>query len=148
MNATIDSQDLQNQIMAKIMRVRPRLLTAMRDRFYDITIANFGIMGPDRPRPWDFLTPGYAKKVGRPYATLEVSGRLKASIMKGGVDGESTTVSVSNSSVPYATIHQRGGGNIPARPYFPVDKSGKVMRWTQSEVTAAAQDELRRALGH
>lgn len=128
-------------------------LRAMRDRFYDIVSANFGIAGPERPWAWEPLSPRYARKVGRPYATLFVTGALKASIMKGGTFGESTTVSMANSSVPYVTAHHDGSpsGNrshpgLPARRVFPLDDNDQVTEWARSEVVAAAEAELRRAL--
>lgn len=135
------------QITQAFAKVKSPVQFTMAQRFRDLTLANFGIAGVDRPVAWPPLTYAYAQKMKREYASLFVTGRLHDAIQVGGSEGDSTTVSVSNSSVPYATVHQYGGGNnIPARPYFPMDKQGNVMPYTFGEVVAAAQEELVRLL--
>ena len=138
---------------AAVDRARPDVLAAMRDRFYDIVTENFGVAGPDRPWAWHELSPKYAAKVGRTYATLEVTGALRDSLMKGGTEGDTTTVSMSDSSVPYATAHHEGApaGNrghpgLPARRVFPIFETGDVMPWTFNEVLEAARAALGREL--
>jgi len=144
---------MESQIVRRIQEARPDALRAMRDRFYDIVVNNFGIAGAERPWSWHELSPEYAEKVGRTYATLEVTGALKASLMKGGVEGESTTVSMSDADRPYATAHHDGSpkGNrkhpgLPGRRVFPIEEDGSIMPWTQGEVQQAALDALARAL--
>lgn len=128
----------ESSFMQNMEALRPAAHAAMGQRFHEIVLGNFGIAGVDRPMSWAPLSPAYAKKVGREIATLFVSGRLKDSIMVGGANADSITVSVSNSSVPYATVHQNGGKNMPARPYFPIDENGQVMPWTESQIVEAA----------
>jgi phage gpG-like protein len=103
----------------------------------DVVYSNFGATGMARPIPWPMLSPAYAKKVGRTYATLEVTGALKGSL---GVDNSNFDfVRVfATDATPYSTVHQYGGGNnIPARPYFPMD--------SDNELTPQAMDILRDA---
>jgi phage gpG-like protein len=144
---------MQGSVAQAIEKARPKVLKAMSDRCYAIIMANFGIAGPERPWAWEPLSYAYAQKVGRTFATLEVSGALKASVVQGGFEGESTTVSMSDSSVPYATAHHFGSpsGNrkhpgLPARRVFPVDERGEVLDWTRSEVAEAARQALQEAL--
>ncbi len=141
------------QIMQRVEAIKPRVQGAMAARFAEIVLSNFGIAGADRPWHFERLTPEYAKKVGREIATLEVTGALKASLLTGGSEGESTRVSMSNSSVPYALAHHDGSpeGNrshpgLPARRVFPLDESDNVLPWTQSQVQEAAANELARMI--
>lgn len=125
---------------------RPAVLGAMGERFEQIVHGNFGIAGVDRPNAWAPLSPAYAKKVGREIATLRLTGALEAAIKRGGSEGESVTVSVSDSDVPYATVHQTGGVRMPKRPYFPIGDDGQVLDWTERQVVEAAADALGREL--
>lgn len=136
-----------------IERARPAVLKAMSDRCYAIIMSNFGIAGPERPWAWEPLSYLYAQKVGRTFATLEVSGALRASVLQGGFEGPSTTISMENSSVPYVTAHHDGvpRGNrrhpgLPGRRVFPLDERGEVLDWTRSEVAEAARRALQEAL--
>lgn len=128
---------------------QPAVQGAMRDRFYEMVMSNFGVAGADRPWHWQPLSPAYAKKVGRDIATLYVSGALKDSVMKGG-EGSGTagaTVSMSDSSVPYATAHHRGvpenrgsvRRGLPARRVFPLTSANNVMPYTREQVVEAAR---------
>lgn len=140
-------QGFERETMQRFEAARPAALAAMGSRLHELVLANFGIAGVDRPADWAPLSPDYARKVGRQIATLHVSGALKDAVKVGGSEGDSITVSVSDSDVPYATVHQHGGGNnIPARPYFPVDESGEVMPYTAGEVRAAGVAALKEAL--
>lgn len=125
---------------------RPALLDAMSGRFLEVVHGNFGIAGVDRPNQWAPLSPAYAKKVGREIATLRLTGALEAAIVRGGFEGDSVTVSVSNSDVPYATVHQTGSTRMPKRPYFPIDDQGEVLDWTRGQVIESAQEALGREL--
>jgi len=140
-------------VQSAVEKARPKILKAMSDRCYAIIMANFGIAGPERPWAWEPLSYEYAKKVGRTFATLEVSGALRASVMQGGFEGESTTIEMSDSSVPYAGAHHHGvpRGNrrhpgLPGRRVFPIDESGKVLDWTKSEIAEAARQAVAEAL--
>lgn len=99
---------------------------------------NFGASGVDRPWAWAPLSPAYAKKVGRSYATLVVTGALRNSVKK--TEGQDcAVVSMSDSDVPYATRHHRGSGNLPARRVFPLNEDGSPTAGVQEAVAAAAQ---------
>jgi len=144
---------MQGDIARAVAKARPRVLKAMSDRCYAIIMSNFGIAGPERPWAWEPLSPAYAKSVGRTYATLEVSGALRASVMQGGYEGESTEISMSDSSVPYTSAHHFGvpRGNrrhpgLPGRRVLPLDERGEVLTWTRSEVHDAARRALAEAL--
>ena len=58
---------------------------------------------------------------------------------------------VVGSPMEYAPYHQLGTKNMPARPFFPVDKAGRllptVMRQIEHKVQKAYSDELRRLSG-
>jgi phage gpG-like protein len=129
-------------VVDSIEQARFEVNRAMGRRFYDLVQGNFGIAGVDRPMAWAPLSPAYAKQVGREIATLDLTGALRSAIMIGGYEGEGVTVSISNADVPYATIHQTGGVRMPKRPYFPIDDTGKVLDYTASQVTEAAQKAL------
>lgn len=100
------------------------MLAAGGRELRDIVRDNIGQSGVDRPAPWPPLTPRYAKRVDRSYATLLKSGRLKADVR---LIVTYTYAEVScGETAPYAEVHQNGGGNkIPARPYFPI-QGGKL----------------------
>jgi hypothetical protein len=133
---------LEGFLMEAIEQARPVVNAAMGQRFYELVQGNIGVAGVDRPMSWAPLSPAYARKVGRTIATLNLTGDLRSAIMVGGAEGESVTVSVSDSDVPYATIHQTGGVRMPKRPYFPIDDNGKILPYTASEVVAAASKAL------
>lgn len=125
---------------------RPALLDAMSAKFMQVVEWNFGIAGVDRPNAWAPLSPAYAKKVNREIATLRVTGALADAVKRGGTEGESVTVSVSDSDVPYATVHQTGGVRMPKRPYFPIGDDGQVLDWTERQVVEAAAEALGKEL--
>lgn len=129
-----------------VAQARPAVHAAMGQEFYEMVQGNFGIAGVDRPMAWAPLSHDYAKKVGREIATLDLSGALRSAIMISGHEGDGVTVEVSNSSVPYATIHQTGGRNMPKRPYFPIDDRGEVLPYTRSQVVEAASRALMKEL--
>lgn len=127
---------------------------AMAETFQNCVLANFGPSGPYRPwSGWHPLSPAYAKKVGRTYATLEVSGRLKSSVFMQLNERGNFTVSADDSDVPYATAHQygnpkgnRGHPGLPAREYFPMDENNEVTRQVYDLCVNAAQEALERGL--
>ena len=127
---------------------------AMAETFQECVLANFGASGPYRPwSGWHPLSPAYAKKVGRTYATLEVTGRLKSSVFISLNERGNFTVSADNSDVPYATAHQygnpkgnRGHPGLPAREYFPMDENNEVTRQVYDLCVNAAQEALERSL--
>lgn len=143
----------ESDLLAIFEQAQPAVHGAMRDRLYDIIMANFGIAGPERPWAWHPLSDAYARKVGRPYATLHVTGALQDSILKGGLQGDSTVVEMSDLAVPYATAHHdgspegnRGHPGLPARRVFPLQDDGEVLPWTRDQITEAAARALQEAL--
>ena len=145
-SATAFEAEIKQQFEA----VKSPAQDAMTQRFFDIVQSNFGIAGPDRPWAWDPLKPSTIaryRKIGinRTYASLELTGRLKASVMKqnGVAQG---TVSMSDADVPYATSHHEGTSNMAARRVFPVDQGGEVMPWTQGQCVEAATKAIENLL--
>lgn len=147
---------LSESVAASIESIRPEVEAAMAVRYAEIVHSNFGEFGFDRPLAWAPLSAAYAKKVGRAHATLRVTSALESAVKvnTGGADGAS--VSISNSDVPYATIHQFGsavgvigrigGHTMPARPYFPMDDQGNATPVTENEVRIAAVEAVERLL--
>lgn len=131
--------------MSRAEAAKDPVQAAMGEMFLSITRSNIGDFGLDRPLDWPPLSPAYARKVKREHATLYVSGRLENAI-KLEVSHEAAKVSTSDDSVPYAIVHQFGGGNnIPARPYFPILNS-EVTPFTQQQIKEAAEAALEGAL--
>lgn len=149
MNITceLDRNALEGTIVGTFERIKEPIQAAMAGKFLEITRMNFGSVGYERPTTWDLLTKSYAKKVGRAEATLFVTGTLFGAIKQENSE-DCSKVSVSDSDVPYATVHQYGGKNMPARPYFPVEGSDQqLMPLTRQAVEDAAISELGRLLG-
>lgn len=149
MNVTYTIRDTElnaafSEIGERIKQAQPKAELAMAERFQDCVLRNFGATGDFRPwSGWPPLSPRYAKKVGRTYATLEVSGRLKGNVLLELGANNNFRVTSSNDRVPYATVHQTGGGNnIPAREYFPLLEDGTVTR----QVSDLCVEDARRAL--
>ena len=80
------------------------------------------------------------------FLKLAVDGAMKAAVMQGGFDGNSTTISLSDSDIPYATKHHEGSGSTPARRVFPIGADGEVLDWTKARVVEAARAALQEAL--
>lgn len=111
----------------------------MREIIYDmkdLTLSSFGAAGRNRPSAWVRLKDKYARRVGRSYPTLVMtpSERILAGkalskphlINQFSVDVRGDSASLHNAS-EYAEAHQNGKpeGNLPARPYFPIDGESK-----------------------
>ena len=121
--------------------------SAMARAYVDVVAGNLGNSGVDRPSIWPPLSERYAKKMGRTYATLYVTGALAGAIKVDDSSEEQSTVSVSDDDCPYAVAHQYGypPRNLPARPYFPFDpQTGETTSFTLDLVQQAAQDALDR----
>ncbi len=148
-SATIDRGQLKSVtdgVKRTMAEVKGRVQNSMASAFRDCVLANFG--GAERfvEQPYPPLSPAYARKVGRSYATLYVSGKLKGSIYVGIDDDDSATVSVSNNTVPYAKSHQYGTSRMPARPFFPVDEDGGILPEVEELVMLAAREEFIRLM--
>lgn len=136
------------EVKARIKAAQPKAELAMAEFFQEAVLSNFGATGKYRPwSGWPPLSPAYAKKVGRDYATLEVSGRLKANVLLELNGAGNFEVTSDDDRVPYAVVHQTGGGNnIPAREYFPMYDDGTVYRQVSDLVQRAAEDALLKEL--
>jgi phage gpG-like protein len=92
--------------------------------FVSITQQNFGPSGIDRPTAWPPLSRNYQKRIKYfgPPLLLGLGGRRQ--VLRNSIHIENVfdnKVTVATGDLPYAAVHQFGGGNnIPARPYFPV----------------------------
>lgn len=119
MNITldIDANALGKAVEVELSRIKVPCQDAMADRVYEMIDANIGDTGKFRPHEWAPLSKGYAKKVGRPHATLHLTGKLRASVdmIKGNEDA--AVVFTDNEYAPY---HQLGTEKMPDRPFFPV----------------------------
>lgn len=151
LNANVTLSSLQTaklgaMIAKRITRIQEPVNRAMAIQFRQCVYDNFGSSGAFRPHQWAMLSPAYARKVKRTYATLFVTGRLKSSI-KAGATLERGRVSISNADAPYALAHQFGypEGNLPDRPYFPI-LGGKVLGPVRFLVVLAARLALKIAL--
>lgn len=133
---------LKAHVLAQIEGVRQQVQQKMSETYYSVVMDNMGKEAwANKP-----LSAAYARRVGRQLATLYVSGELKGSVA---LDPEGANVSISNGAVPYATVHQFGGGNnIPSRPYFPLEGADSPIGYeaTVNVVTQAAGEEIRRLL--
>ncbi len=135
------SEHVQDQIEFAAMRVQ----AAMAAAYVDVIASNLGPWGIDRPFPWEPLSPGYAKKVGRKFATLYDTGAMARAVKTDNSKAYASEVSISDGDVPYATAHQYGypPNNLPARPYFPFNpQTGETTPFTLELVRQAAEDEL------
>lgn len=93
-----------------------------------------------RPSPW---APRKDTKAKHPLLIKHPAGGLWKSI-KHRLEGEDTVVIGSDKE--YAIYHQQGTKNMPARPFFPIDKNGqltpRIMRKIKADVEAAYKEEI------
>lgn len=120
-----------------------RVTRQMAKRFWQITRANIGTSGVDRPKPWPALSLKYIQALKRkgqgPFIpTLLRSGSLLNSI---GLISSGNTAEVYSDS-PYARAHQFGYAprNLPARPYFPAINDELTDYANRQVITAAVQE--------
>ena len=139
---SIDTRSIEGLAEAKFNELRQPVQAAMAERFFDITRSNFGATGVDRPTEWPALSPRYAKRVDRDYATLFVSGVLESSVQWASSPSEAIVWTDNE----YAPAHQWGDGHIPARPFMPIYRTGDLTPFAQAECVQAAQDEINRLL--
>lgn len=118
--------------------LREPVQSAMADAMYGIVMGNFGESGLMRPWEWQALSSAYAKRVGRTYATLYVTGALKSTVTKSS-DSEAGRVGMANSGlVPYAMRHHKGDDIMPSRRVFPLDSGNDVLQEAVKIVQEAA----------
>lgn len=157
-NLTISADSLRQMEAAfaqRLDRTRDTVQAAMADAYKGIVDANFGSGGFSRPWPWAPLSPEYARRVGRRFATLYVTGALKGTVQKeapaGGAPAE---VSMSNTGlVPYAMAHHFGNPagtrqrpGLPARRVFPMNEDGSPTQIAASTVAQAARRAIKEVL--
>ena len=123
---------------------------------HGIVLANFGSTGFMRSQDWQMLSKDYARKVGRSFATLFVTGALKGTVVKDGTNPGGATVSMGNTGlVPYALAHHHGNpgnfgftvpgsGDLPMRRVFPMDPANDQVTAEAAElVTRAAEAKVK-----
>jgi hypothetical protein len=136
------------ELQRKIELVRSDVQLAMAEAFEDTVLNNFGPVGEDRPFDWPPLSPAYAKKVGRTFATLYVTGSMKQAVK---IDSqmESADVVLADADCAYATPHHAlrvASPGLPTRRVFPIDEANEVTPYTFRKVVDAAADALGRML--
>ena len=96
-----------------------------------------------RPSPW---APRKDRKAKHPL--LIKSGALRQSISWRITAPDTVQI---GSDKKYASYHQHGTKNMPARPFFPIDKSGRLtprmMRKINADIEKAFTGELRKLGG-
>ena len=143
MKITIDESKFEADVMASVLAVKPAVEHAMAVTFESCVLANFGFIGFERPSEWKPLSPGYARKVHRSFATLELTGAMKQNLK---VEGNEVSL-VADANAPYATEHEAGiiWKSLPARPVFPM-QAGYCMPKTLALVTESAQETIAKEL--
>jgi phage gpG-like protein len=121
-----------------------QVLGAMAAKFKYLCMMNTGFSGIDRPHEWDALSPRYAKRVHRDFATMDLTGNLMRSIRMQ-VHPDYSEVFIAPDDCPYASRHQWGDEIMPARPFFPMTEDG-LTPYAEQEVVSAAQDMLAESL--
>ena len=86
-----------------------------------------------RPSPWA------PRKSGGKWPLLIKSGKMQQSIDRNLV-GNNTVVVGTDSK--YAGYHQTGTKNMPARPFFPVDKAGNLLPRVQRKIVKYVKDAM------
>lgn len=160
MNINIDITNSELNAMAadvkqRVEEARPGVQAKMAVAFQEMVFANFGPTGDYRPNEWPALQEStirsYRKRkppITRTYATLYITGRLMNGVLLDASNSpDSMRVVAEDSNVPYATVHQYGGGNgIPRRGYFPLTADDEPTAEAQAVVLEAARTALLEAL--
>lgn len=134
---------MNRSVLARIAKTKAPVHEAMSTQFRQCVYDNLGATGSFRVHQWALLSPAYARKVKRNYATLNVTGALRNGIKRTSNEDKGR-VSISKADVPYALAHQWGAPEkgLPDRPYFPVRKDGSVLRGVVDLVLRAARMAL------
>jgi phage gpG-like protein len=131
--------------------IRRQLLGRGGAELIKICRENFGQSGIDRPVEWAPLKnpirqgigsaglQGYAKKVGRFYATLYRTGELFRSARLYTTDDTATVVF----DDVKASWHQFGTGRMPARPFMPF-WGNNLSPYSERRIITSMQMELQR----
>lgn len=121
--------------------VRQQLLGRGGAELLRICRENFGASGKDRPVEWAPLSPRYAKRVKRPYATLDLTGKL----FQSGTLNVSDDRAVVSFEDEKASWHQYGTEKMPARPFMPF-WGDRISPYAERRIVTAMQLELQRLL--
>ena len=92
-----------------------------------------------RPSPW---APRKDTKATHPL--LIKSGDLRRNF-RSAVTGPDTVVV--GTKVKYAGYHQQGTKNMPARPFFPIDKNGRLVPAMERKIVRTVEAAIRLELG-
>lgn len=130
--------------MARNIADKRPVLEVMALAMQSWTIQAFSTPGM-RPAAWPAKADGSA-------STLEKTTALRQSL--GRRPTITQTHAIVGSDRAYAAVHQFGsrrpdgpGGGIPARPYFPFGRGGKLMLDAHLEIEEAAVAEAKRQMG-
>ncbi len=148
MRVNVNVQVDLEPLLQKLEALKPPVQAAMAQALYDIVINNFGATGVDRPWPWKELrNKEYARKMGRSFATLFVTGKLRDTVEQDNSNPEFSTVSMGNTDkVSYALAHHFGAGLLAARRVFPIQENGELTWFSREHITDEATRTLREAL--
>lgn len=135
-------------IASRVESVRLPVHQSMAAMFYAVVLSNFGPTGFDRPWEWAPLSESYAKRVGRTFATLYVTGALRSTIAATADENAGLVSMGKTGQVPYSLAHHYGNpaGNLPARRVFPLQLDGTVTDTTKMLVLQEAITKVREML--
>ena len=139
---TIDTSDLTRKLAdfpAALARAQRKALDYIGSRVASDATRAFKNASL-RPSPW---APRKDTKATHPLLIKHPEGGLWKSIDHR-LEGEDTVVIGTDKE--YAIYHQQGTKNMPARPFFPIDKYGqltpRIMRKIKADVEAAYKEEI------
>ena len=132
---------------ALLREVKQTWQAAAANRFATIVHRNFGQTGEDRPTQWPSLSKDYANEFhgGSRIPTLFLTGELQQSVQIQDTNIEYSEVFTENE---YAEAHQWGEGNLPARPFFPMNEEGELTTYSEWEVLRAGQEAVDKLVGN
>jgi len=154
-NVNVQVHVYLDPLMAMVEALKEPVQQRMSEVMHTIILDNFGSTGLMRPWDWQALSPKYAKKVGRAFATLVVTGALRETVRRDDSKHEASEVVMSNTGlVPYALAHhhgnpgnfgwtQPGSGELPARRVFPLDEADQVLPEANEIVSQAAEKAIK-----
>ena len=143
---------LFKDLKARISPIQRRiLLSQMIGAVQEITQSTMGKSGQNRPEPWQILKESYAHrwKGGDREPTLLMSDAnhsLKNPDLPHLIDSFKVTVTENKATLtnvsPYADVHQKGLGAVPARPYYPVDETGALTPVAEQKLAEIVEEHF------
>lgn len=136
--ANISVRDGISPALAMLIRkVRDKkpILEAMGAQLVSLTVLAFTDESL-RPAPW---LPRKARKGDDGHSLLRKSGAMWHSIRISELTNDHVTVA---SDRPYASYQQFGTKHIPARPFFPFKKNGRLTQTAQEKILHAAGQKM------